>query len=63
MNRIVRNNWRTKFPDELYQDLFRFEKGDLDVLIAALDIPERLHFANGYQSNRYSPNCIVVREA
>ena len=55
MNRIVSNNWYTKFPDELYRDLFRFEKGDMEVLIAALDLPERLHFSNGYQSNRYSP--------
>jgi len=61
VNRIVEGNWRTKFPEELYQDLFRFEKGDISVLIAALDIPERLHFANGYQSNSYEAVHILLR--
>ena len=53
VNRIVATNWNTKFPAELYRDLFRFEKSDIGVLIAALEVPDTLQFENGYQSNRY----------
>ena len=52
INRITSVNWKNKFPDEMYPDLFRFHMGDMDILLAALDIPGTLVIDGRYQSNR-----------
>ena len=52
INRITSVNWKNKFPDEMYPDLFRFHMGDMDILISALDLPGTLVFDGRYQSNR-----------
>lgn len=54
-NRMNSYNWERKFPAQLYETLFRFRKADIDVVIAALEIPAILHFDSRHQSNRY--NC------
>ena len=51
-NRMTSLNWRNKFPEEMYPDLFRFHMGDMDILISALDLPGTLVFDGRYQSNR-----------
>jgi len=61
VNRIVASNWIEKYPAELYRELFRFEKSDILVLIASVELPDILQFENGYQSNSLEAIHILLR--
>ena len=47
-------NWREKYPDALYRELFRFSKQDFPILIKSLGLPDVVKLGNGYKSNRYA---------
>ena len=40
---MTNENWEEKFPSEAYLELFRFRKGDMNLLATALEVfPEAL---------------------
>ena len=46
-----RCNWSEKFPSEMYDQLFRFEKQHMELLIRALDVPPFLQFSSRHSTN------------
>ena len=58
---MTRTNWHQKYPAEVYENLFRFRKEDIETLIATLKIPALLKFDTGHYTNRLDKSLNICR--
>ena len=41
------------YPEEVYENLFRFQKRDIDLLISVLELPPVMTFETRHKTNRF----------